>query len=61
MRQFPVVSADADPAEYPELLERIRRHREKIVSQIASLQQVVDFIDSKPEKGRSRRDCPDEG
>lgn len=54
------VSADADPAEYPELVEHIRSHRENIVSQIASLQQVVDFIDMKLEEGRYRRDCSDE-
>lgn len=47
MRPFLAVSADADPEQHPELLERIKSHREHIVSQIASLQQVVDFIDSK--------------
>lgn len=57
MRPFLAVSADADPAEYPELVERLRSHREHIVSQIASLQQVVDFIDMKLEEGRYRRDC----
>ncbi|MNW31603.1 HTH-type transcriptional regulator AdhR [compost metagenome] len=60
MRPFLAVSADADPGEYPELVEHIRSHREKIVSQIASLQQVVDFIDMKLEEGRYRRDCSDE-
>lgn len=60
MRPFLAVSADADPAEYPELVERLRSHRENIVSQIASLQQVVDFIDMKLEEGRYRRDCSDE-
>ena len=61
MRPFLAVSVDADPAEYPELVERIRSHREHIVSQIASLQQVVDFIDMKLEEGRYRRDCSNEG
>ncbi|RJE88321.1 MerR family transcriptional regulator [Paenibacillus sp. 1011MAR3C5] len=56
MRPFLVVSADSDPAEYPELVERLKSHRENIVSQIASLQQVVDFIDMKLVKGRYRRD-----
>lgn len=59
MRPFLAVSADADPAEYPELVEHLRSHRENIVSQIASLQQVVDFIDMKLEEGRYRRDCSD--
>ncbi|GGA26427.1 MerR family transcriptional regulator [Paenibacillus physcomitrellae] len=60
MRPFLAVSADADPAEYPELVEHLRGHRENIVSQIASLQQVVDFIDMKLEEGRYRGDCLDE-
>lgn len=60
IRPFLAVSADSDPAEYPELVEHLRSHREDIVSQIASLQQVVDFIDMKLEEGRYRRDCSDE-
>lgn len=60
MRPFLDVSIDADPAEYPELAERMRSHREYIVSQIASLQQVVDFIDMKLEEGRYRQDCSNE-
>lgn len=60
MRPFLAVSANADPAEYPELVEQIKSHREHIVSQIASLQQVVDFIDLKLGQGRIRRDCSDE-
>jgi len=60
MRPFLTVSTDADPAEYPELVERLRIHRENIVSQIASLQQVVDFIDMKLEKGNYRQDCSGE-
>ncbi|NIK66581.1 MerR family transcriptional regulator [Paenibacillus sp. BK720] len=60
IRPFLAVSADTDPAEYPELVELLRNHRENIVSQIASLQQVVDFIDMKLEEGRYRRDCSDE-
>lgn len=61
MRPFLVASTDTDPAEYPELVELLRSHRENIVRQIASLQQVVDFIDMKLEEGRYRRDCSDEG
>jgi len=60
MRPFLAVSADADPAEYPELVEHLRNHRENIIAQIASLQQVVDFIDMKLEVGRIRRDCSDD-
>ncbi|MNP02644.1 HTH-type transcriptional regulator AdhR [compost metagenome] len=60
IRPFLAVSADTDPAEYPELVEHLRSHRDNIVSQIASLQQVVDFIDMKLEEGRYRRDCSDE-
>jgi len=60
MRPFLAVSADVDPEQHPELLERIKSHREHIVSQISSLQQVVDFIDSKLGEGNRRRDCSDE-
>lgn len=59
MRPFLGVAIDADPGEFPELVERLRNHRENIVSQIASLQQVVDFIDMKLEEGRYRRNCSD--
>ncbi len=60
MRPFLAVSSDADPAEYPELVEHLRSHRGNIVSQIASLQQIVDFIDMKLEEGRLRQDCTNE-
>lgn len=60
MRPFLAVSADTDPAEYPELVERLTSHRKNIVRQIASLQQIVDFIDMKLEEGRLRRDSSDE-
>lgn len=60
MRPFLAVAADTDPAEYPELVELLKSHREKIISQISSLQQVVDFIDMKLEEGKYRRDCSDE-
>lgn len=60
MRPFLAVSIDADPGEFPELVELLKSHRENIVSQIASLQQVVDFIDVKLDKGKYRRDCSDE-
>lgn len=62
MRPFLKVSADADPGEYPELVEQMVQHRAHIVEQIASLQQVVDFIDLKLKQGRYRAmDCEVEG
>lgn len=60
MRPFLAVSVDADPAEYPELVEQLRNHRDHILGQMASLQQVVDFIDMKLEEGKYRGECPEE-
>ncbi len=60
MRPFMAVTADADPADDPKLVERVKSHRANIVSQIASLQQVVDFIDMKIAEGKYRRDCSDD-
>ncbi|GGG71843.1 MerR family transcriptional regulator [Paenibacillus radicis (ex Gao et al. 2016)] len=60
MQPFLAVSADADPADYPELVEHLRNHRENIIAQIASLQEVVDFIDMKLDVGKIRRDCSDD-
>ncbi len=57
MRPFLAVSLDADPSEYPELVERLKNHREHIASQITSLQQVIDFIDTKLEEGNYRGSC----
>jgi DNA-binding transcriptional MerR regulator len=58
MRPFLKVSIDADPGEYPELVEQMVQHRANIVEQIASLQQVVDFIDLKLAQGKYRSsDC----
>lgn len=61
MRPFLAVSKDSDPADYPELVELLRSHRENIAAQINSLQQVVDFIDMKLKEGKYRRDCSVEG
>lgn len=62
MRPFLKVSSDADPADYPELVEQMVQHRANIVEQIASLQQVVDFIDLKLQQGKYRAtDCEIEG
>lgn len=60
MRPFLAVSADSDPAEYPELVEHLRNHRDTIIAQIASLQQVVDFIDMKLADRRIRRECSED-
>src|SRR5690625_5091580 len=48
MKPFLKVSADADL----ELVEKLRSHRENIISQISSLQQLVDFIDKRLKEGR---------
>lgn len=61
MRPFLTVSKDSDPADYPELVDLLRSHRENIAAQINSLQQVVDFIDMKLKEGKYRRDCSAEG
>lgn len=60
MRPFLAVSVDADPADYPELVAHLKSHRENIIGQIASLQQVVDFIDMKLAQGRYRGECDGE-
>ncbi|MCK8486745.1 MerR family transcriptional regulator [Paenibacillus sp. MBLB2552] len=62
MRPFLKVSIDADMGDYPELVEKMVQHRADIVEQIASLQQVVDFIDLKLAQGKYRpSDCEVEG
>ncbi|WP_178018675.1 MerR family transcriptional regulator [uncultured Paenibacillus sp.] len=60
MRPFLAASADTDSADYPELVNQLRSHREQIVNQISSLQQIVDFIDLKLKEGRPRQECPDQ-
>lgn len=62
MRPFLKVSADANAEDYPELVEKMIRHRASIVEQIASLQQVVDFIDLKLKQGKYQpKECEMEG
>lgn len=51
MRPYLSLSLDSDLSEYPELHEMILNHKQKILEQIASLQQIVDFIDTKMERG----------
>lgn len=60
IRSFLAVTAGTDPAEYPELVELLKSHRENIINQISSLQQVVDFIDMKLEEGRYSQECSDD-
>ena len=57
MKPFLTVNTDSDPADFPELVERLIQHRENIVSQMDALQQVVDFIDMKLDQGKMRKDC----
>ncbi|MEK5236461.1 MerR family transcriptional regulator [Paenibacillus sp. FSL L8-0470] len=47
MRPYLDLSLDSNLAEYPELYAMIQIHRQKILDQIASLQQIVDLIDTK--------------
>ncbi|WP_342423417.1 MerR family transcriptional regulator [Paenibacillus sp. FSL E2-0178] len=54
MRPYLNLSLDSDLSEYPELHEMILNHKQKILEQIASLQQIVDFIDTKIEHGNLR-------
>ncbi|MBB3129074.1 DNA-binding transcriptional MerR regulator [Paenibacillus rhizosphaerae] len=65
MRPFLKASGNPDPAEYLELAQTLKSHREQIVEQISSLQQLVDFIDVRLEKGCPSGEypdqCPDDG
>lgn len=60
MRPFLVISTDTAFAEYPELVERLGQHRENLVKQIASLQQIVDLVDEKLEEGKYQGKRPAE-
>lgn len=51
IRPYLHLSLDSDLSSYPELHEMILNHKQKILEQIASLQQIVDFIDTKIELG----------
>ncbi|PAF32209.1 MerR family transcriptional regulator [Paenibacillus sp. 7516] len=57
MKPYLHMSMDSNLDEFPEEREMLVNHRMKIEAQIASLQQVVDFIDEKLEK---RSMFPDE-
>ncbi|MCG7384961.1 MerR family transcriptional regulator [Paenibacillus sp. ACRRY] len=57
MKPYLHMSMDSNLDEFPEEREMLVSHRMKIEAQIASLQQVVDFIDEKLEK---RSMFPDE-
>jgi DNA-binding transcriptional MerR regulator len=60
MLPFLAASADTDSAGYTELVDQLRSHRENIVNQISSLQQLVDFIDIKLKEGRPRQEFSDQ-
>lgn len=47
MRPFLALSLDSNLSEFPELRVSIEKHKQNILDQIASLQQIVDLIDSK--------------
>ncbi|CAH1190371.1 hypothetical protein PAECIP111892_00131 [Paenibacillus auburnensis] len=51
MRPYLNLSRDSNLSEYPELYDKIQIHKRKILDQIASLQQIVDFIDTKVSEG----------
>ncbi|MNI42177.1 HTH-type transcriptional regulator YfmP [compost metagenome] len=53
MRPYLKLSADSDLSEHPELYAKIQLHKQSILDQIASLQQIVDFIDSNISRSRS--------
>ncbi|WP_442956215.1 MerR family transcriptional regulator [Paenibacillus sp. USHLN196] len=57
MKPYLQMSVDSDLADFPEEREMLVNHRKKVETQIASLQQVVDFIDEKLHK---RSMFPDE-
>lgn len=47
MRPYLSLTPDKALSEYPELYDKILTHKQSILDQIASLQQIVDFIDNK--------------
>lgn len=58
MKPYLNVSPETGLEEFPKLLDMMRKHRDRIQSQIESLQQVLDFIDAKMEEGMQvNRDC----
>ncbi|MCD1258450.1 MerR family transcriptional regulator [Paenibacillus athensensis] len=53
MKPFLQLTLEDDLVEHAELRELLVGHKQKIESQIAALQQIVDLIDSKLEPGAS--------
>jgi MerR family copper efflux transcriptional regulator len=51
MKPFLNLSFDDDLTAFPDLYDRIQNHKENIKNQMASLQQIIDFIDSKLKLG----------
>ncbi|MEK5445212.1 MerR family transcriptional regulator [Paenibacillus sp. FSL R7-0331] len=47
MRPYLSLTPDSALIAYPELHDKIQTHKQNILDQIASLQQIVDFIDNK--------------
>lgn len=60
MPPFLSAMADTDSTRYPELVDKLRSHRENIVNQISSLQKLVDFIDIKLKEGEPYQDYSDQ-
>ncbi|QSF47712.1 MerR family transcriptional regulator [Paenibacillus tianjinensis] len=54
MRPYLNLSRESNLSEYPELYDKIQTHKRNILDQIASLQQIVDFIDTKVSEGSFR-------
>lgn len=59
MKPYLQMSMDSDLEDFPDEREMLLNHRKKIETQIASLQQIVDFIDEKMEKRSMFPDEPD--
>nr|WP_202128478.1 MerR family transcriptional regulator [Paenibacillus dendrobii] len=60
MRPFLAASADTASTEYPELVDQLKSHRENIMNQVSSLQQIVDFIDIRLAEGRPQKEYSDQ-
>ncbi|MUT67405.1 MerR family transcriptional regulator [Paenibacillus sp. NEAU-GSW1] len=53
MKPYLQLSHDDDLSAYPELILMMEAHKRKIVNQIASLQQIVDFLETKLKPGNT--------
>lgn len=59
MKPFLHLSQDADLTAYPELNALLKEHKKEIEIQIASLQQIVDFIEVKLTPGNTNTNNSD--